>query len=107
MRFDPDYNEENDDDNENGRINNLCLDVASSSIPMNPMFQPIYLVYEACLEKLMTHCPRCKQPILNIESKKTYGTQVCYQFSCLTGCDEKWQSQPVIAATKGTILAGL
>ena len=29
------------------------------------------------------------------------GTQVCSHFSCLSGCESKWYSQPAIDAVKG------
>lgn len=90
-KSDPDYDMIKDD------LLPIELAVRSS----DPTKQNIYLVYESCLEKLMTHCPRCKHPIVEIKCKQVYGTQICYYFSCVSGCDERWYSQPVIAAVKG------
>lgn len=63
----------------------------------------VYLVYENKLEELMKFCSKCGSPIASIDKKSCRGTQVNYHFTCLSGCESSWCSQPKLDAVKGIL----
>ena len=100
MDYDPEE-ESGTEENDETQVNTMNLSVNLRSV--NPMLQQVFLVFQSNLEKLMTHCPGCHMPILEITDKTVIGTQVVYTFSCLNGCNYKWYSQPTMKAVKGIL----
>ena len=93
-KSDPDFDPTLEDIN----TETMRISIPKSCDPTN---QKVYMVYESCLEKLMKHCLQCGSPVVEIEKKAYFGTQVAYYYNCLNGCETKWYTQPTLDAVKG------
>ena len=54
-----------------------------------------YIVFESELDKLFKQCPQCSCPTSEV-SKRTTGSMVTVNYSCINGHESIWNSQPLV-----------
>lgn len=90
---------ENDTDSDSSNTNSESDDEQEESKKENTDSagdeKTIFLVYLSELVKLLKYCPSCGSSITSLH-KTTVGTMLTVGISCISECNQKWRSQPML-----------